>query len=61
MPAGLVDFGGHVVVQTGWQWRGLGAGHLMRFGVEYLNGKSRQFQFLDEHEEQIGLGLWYDY
>ena len=56
-----VDFGGYLVVQVGWQWRGLGPGHLMRAGVEYLNGKGRQFQFLNEHEEQIGLGVWYDY
>ena len=56
-----VDFGGHMVVQAGWAWRGTGPGRLFRFGVEYFNGKSRQFQFFNEHEQQVGLGLWYDY
>jgi hypothetical protein len=54
------DFGGTLVVQTGWQCRGR-SGHLFRVGLHYLNGKSNQFQFLDEDEQQIGLGIWYDY
>ena len=29
-----VDFGGNVVVQAGWQWRGRGPGHLIRIGME---------------------------
>ncbi len=55
-----VDFGGNVVVQGGWAWRGA-SGHLLRAGVHYLNGKSNQYQFFRRHEEQIGLGLWFDY
>lgn len=56
-----VDFGGNVVFQTGWAWRGSGSGRLLRAGFEYFNGKSRQFSFFDEHEEQIGGGIWFDY
>ncbi len=55
-----VDFGGNLVVQTGWQWRGLAA-HLLRFGIQYFNGKSEQFEFFREHEEKLGLAVWYDY
>lgn len=55
-----VDFGGHLTVQTGWQTRSL-SGHLFRIGLHYLNGKSNQFEFFDTSEQQVGLGLWYDY
>lgn len=56
-----VDFGGNFVAQLGWQWRGTRNRHLLRTGLHYFNGKSDQYQFFDEHEEQIGIGLWYDY
>lgn len=54
------DFGGNVTLQTGWQWRA-SSGHLLRCGFHYLNGMSPQYQFFNEHEEQIGVGLWYEY
>jgi len=55
-----VDFGGGLTVQTGWQWRGR-TGHLLRAGMHYFNGMSNQRQFFTNHEELIGLGVWYDY
>ena len=55
-----VNYGGNLTVQTGWQWRGQ-TGRLLRTGFHYFNGKSDQYQFFNEHEEQIGMGLWYDY
>ncbi|NQU24975.1 MAG: DUF1207 domain-containing protein [Candidatus Nealsonbacteria bacterium] len=55
-----VDYGGSVTLQTGWQWRGED-GHLMRLGLHCFNGMSNQFQFHREHEQQLGVGLWYDY
>jgi hypothetical protein len=54
------DFGGDFSVQTGWLRRGV-YGQTLRFGVHYFNGKSSQFQFFDNSEEQIGLGIWYDF
>jgi hypothetical protein len=54
------DFGGHFVAQTGWQWRG-NSGHLLRTGVQYFAGKSDQYEFFNKYEEQIGLGVWYDF
>ncbi|MEN6494436.1 MAG: DUF1207 domain-containing protein [Thermoguttaceae bacterium] len=55
-----VDFGGTLVVQTGWEWRSAN-GRLLRCGLHYLNGKSNQSQFFQEHEEQIGFGTWVDF
>lgn len=54
------DFGGSVTIQTGWQWRGT-SGHLLRVGMQYFNGLSDQAQFYRTFEEQIGIGLWYDF
>lgn len=55
-----LDFGGNLVVQAGWQWRGP-AGHLFRTGLQYFNGKSDQFEFYDRFEQKIGIGIWYDF
>ncbi len=56
-----VDFSGNLVVQAGWQWRSAESGHLARFGVEYYNGLADQFEFFNQHENKVGLALWYDY
>lgn len=55
-----VDFGGNFVAQLGWQWRGE-SGQALRTGFQYLNGKSPQFEFVNQFEEQFGIGLWYDF
>jgi hypothetical protein len=55
-----VDFGGNVVAQIGWFWRGQGT-KVLRTGFHYFNGKSNQFEFFRNFEEQIGAGLWYEY
>jgi len=54
------DFGGSFAVEAGWQWRGQ-SGRLLRWGAHYFNGKSDQGQFYDAFEEQIGMGIWYDF
>jgi len=54
------DFGGDLTAQAGWLWRGE-FGHTMRIGAQYFNGKSSQFQSIDDSEEQVGMGLWYDF
>jgi len=55
-----VDFGGNLVAQAGWLWRGQ-SGHVLRTGLHYYNGKSSQFEFFNQFEQQVGVGLWYDY
>lgn len=54
------DFGGNVTVQLGWQWRGQ-YGRVFRIGAQYLNGLSPQYQFYRDFEEQVGVGIWYDF
>jgi hypothetical protein len=54
------DVGGDVNLQAGWLWRGI-LGQTLRYGLDYYNGKSIQSQFFNNSEQQIGLGLWYDF
>ena len=54
------NFGGHFVVQTGWAWRADQGGGLLRIGLHYLNGTANQRSFWNQHEQQIGIGIWYD-
>ena len=55
-----VNFSGAFTFEAGWAWRGAAA-NMLRTGLFYYNGESNQFSFFDEHEEQIGYGLWYDF
>jgi hypothetical protein len=55
-----VDFGGNLSLQTGLQWRG-NTGNLFRLGMYYYSGKSNQYQFFNRFEDQLGMGLWYDF
>ena len=54
------DFGGMFTAQAGWAWRNA-VGRLFRAGLHYHNGTSPQYEFFNRHEEQIGVGIWYDY
>ena len=54
------NFGGNVVAQAGWLWRGPQM-KVLRIGAHYYNGKSSQFEFFDRFEHQIGGGVWYDF
>ena len=56
-----VDWGGSVNVLAGWRWVGRGNHHVFRAGLQYYNGKTQHFEFLNESEQLTGLGLWYDY
>jgi len=53
------SFGGDFALQTGWLRRGE-YGQTFRFGLHFFTGKSSQYQFFEESEEQLGLGVWYD-
>lgn len=55
-----LDFSGDWTLQTGWLWRGE-TGSTLRLGLHYTNGKSTQYQFFARNEEQVGVGLWYDF
>ncbi len=53
------NFGGDFAAQTGWLRRGE-YGQTFRVGVHFYTGKSSQYEFFDNSEEQIGIGIWYD-
>ncbi len=54
------NFGGDLSTQLGWLWRNP-AGQVLRVGTFYFNGKSSQYQFYDDSEQQIGVGMWFDF
>ena len=54
------DFSGDLAAQAGWLRRNL-LGQTLRLGAHYYNGKFSQSQFFRSSEEQVGLGLWYDF
>jgi hypothetical protein len=56
-----VNFSGAVTIQAGWAWRSSYDTGLLRVGLHYFNGLSNQFSFYQDHEELLGLGLWYDF
>jgi hypothetical protein len=53
------NYGGDFAVRTGWLRRGQ-YGQTLRAGIHYFVGKSSQYQFFDDSEQQLGLGIWYD-
>lgn len=50
-----------VNVVAGMQVRGPKSNRLLRFGVQHYNGKSLQYEFLNEYETLTGAGLWVDF
>ncbi len=56
-----LDFGGNVMVQTGWAWRGGRSEKLFRLGFEYLYGSDPQYEFPFAIQNRAGIGMWYDF
>lgn len=56
-----VDWGGSINVRTGWEWRGPESDHVFRAGLQYFNGKNAQYSFLQDSQQLLGLGIWYDF
>lgn len=56
-----LDFGGGLSAQVGWAWKGERGSGIFRTGLHYYNGFSPQYSFYREHEQQIGIGIWYDF
>jgi hypothetical protein len=57
------DFGFHGGFNTvgGWGWQGVETRHRLRIGLQYYNGPSMQYQFLDRWENMYGGGISFDY
>jgi hypothetical protein len=56
-----LDFSGNFAAQAGWAWRSDRGRKLLRLGVTYYNGLSSQNSFYHRHEQQIGIGAFYDF
>ncbi|MFM7071187.1 MAG: DUF1207 domain-containing protein [Planctomycetota bacterium] len=56
-----LNYSGHFTLQTGWAWVSDENGRLLRLGFQYVNGLSTQYSFYHQFEQQIGMGLWYDF
>jgi hypothetical protein len=56
-----VNFSGDITAQLGWAWRSSYDSGLLRLGLHYFNGLSNQYSFYQEHEQLVGVGLWYDF
>ena len=54
------NFGGNVVAEAGWLWRGQ-AGHMFRTGLYYFNGMSDETEFFTNSEQLLGIGVWADF
>ena len=54
------NFGGNVVAEAGWLWRGQ-AGHVFRTGLYYFNGMSDETEFFTNSEQLLGIGVWADF
>lgn len=54
------NFGGDFNIEGGWLWRDR-SGHTLRIGAFYFNGKSSQYQFYNDSQQQTGGGIWYDF
>ncbi len=54
------NFSGDLTLQFGWLRRNI-LDRTLRFGGQFYNGKSNQFEFFNRSEQQIGMGLWYDF
>ncbi len=48
-------------VVAGWQWRGMDTNHTLRVGMQYYDGPSMQYSFVNKHESLFGGGIWFDY
>jgi hypothetical protein len=55
------DFHGGFNSVAGWGWQGIENRHRLRVGLQYYNGPSMQYQFLDRWENMYGGGIWLDY
>lgn len=55
------NFQGGFNTLAGWGWQGIETRHRLRIGMQYYNGPSLQYQFLDRVENLYGGGIWLDF
>lgn len=56
-----VNFEAGATIMAAWQWKGTESGRTLRLGLQYFNGPTNQFEFYQQYDHQLGLGIWFDY
>jgi len=57
------DFGWitSINMQAGWLFRSRSTNRTFRLGMQYYDGPSMQWEFVNRHESLFGGGIWFDY
>ncbi len=55
------EFHMQTTLQAGWYFQGPQSDRRLRFGLQYGDGPTSQFEFFKRSEEYLGVGIWYDY
>lgn len=50
-----------VNLMAGWMLRSRGSNRTLRVGMQYYNGPSMQWEFVEQNESLMGAGIWFDY
>lgn len=56
-----VGYSPSLTAQAGWQIPGSRSDRRIRWGAQYSNGYSSQFEFFQRRDQTIGGGIWFDY
>ncbi len=56
-----VDYDVSTTIQIGWSFQGPESGRRLRYGLQYGDGPTSQYEFFNRREEYLGLGVWFDY
>jgi len=55
------DYHMATTIQAGWGYLGPKSDRRLRWGLQYGDGPTSQFQFFSQNEQYLGWGLWFDY
>jgi len=56
-----VDYDVSTTIQAGWMYQGPISGRRLRFGLQYGQGPTSQYEFFTRREEYLAIGTWFDY
>lgn len=55
------EFHMQTTIQAGWYFQGPESDRRLRFGLQYGDGPSNQFEFFARSQEYLGWGIWFDF
>ncbi|WP_146515486.1 DUF1207 domain-containing protein [Rubripirellula amarantea] len=56
-----VDYEASTTMQVGWAFHGPDSGRRLRFGGQFGDGPTSQYEFFTRREQYVGLGVWLDF